>query len=114
MAAVINLTQRDTFPYIYLQLTNKSTGLPINLSDSATMTQMYFRKHGSTTVLDTINLDKVTDGLDGKVSLSFANMELDIPAGQYEGQIFVTFGGDMQTVYETLNFNVRDSFEQGA
>ena len=69
-----------------------------------------FRLKGGTTTLSTITTTKLTNGADGKVFFNFAGGVLDVDPGEYEGEIVTNFNGNLQTVYDTLNFRVRDNF----
>ena len=62
----IKLVQGDTLPNITLTLTDPNTGDPINLSDPEVSAEVHFRKAGSTTLLSTIQCEKVADGIDGQ------------------------------------------------
>ena len=107
----IKLVQGDTLPNITLTLTDPNTGDPINLSDPEVSVEVHFRKSGSTTLLSTIQCDKVTDGSDGQVRFNFSGGVLDVPAGQYEGEVQVNFEGAIKTVYTVLKFIVRGQFD---
>lgn len=110
MAEKIKLVRNDNRPYIRLTLTNASDGLPIDLSHQDTAINVYFRAVGSTTVLSTLACSKVTDGSDGVVQFNFTGNALDVPPGPYEGEVEISFGGQKQTVYQTLKFTVREEF----
>lgn len=108
---VIRLVQGDSKPIIILTLTDDSTGLPIDLSASATTVQVKFRASGSSTLLSTIPCSKTTGGGDGKVQFDFSGGVLDVDPGMYEGEIEITFGpAGTQTVYDILRFRVRGQF----
>ena len=107
----IKLVQGDTLPNITLTLTDPETGAVIDLSDSEVTVEVHFRKAGSKTLLSTIACSKVTDGSDGKVRFNFEGGVLDVPEGQYEGEVQVNFEGQIQTVYKVLKFIVRGQFD---
>lgn len=110
MSDVIKLVQGDTLPQIYLTLTNETTGDPINLSGASISVNLKFRAAGSTTTLSTIPCTK-TDAVNGIVSFDFGNGELvGISSGMYEGEVTVTFGTEIQTVYDLIRFRVREQF----
>ena len=110
MADKIKLVQGDTFPNVRLTLTDPVTGLAINLSDSQTTVQVYFRQAGTTTVLATIPCTKVNGGSTGQVQFNFSTGVLNVDPGAYEGEIEINFDGQTQTVYELLKFTVRQQF----
>ena len=103
----IKLVQGDNLPYVKLTLTDQGTGAPINLSDGSVAVRVLFRAAGSDTVLSTITCEKVNGGSTGIVRFNFANDELDVDPGMYEGEIELDFDGQTQTVYDVLKFGVR-------
>lgn len=107
MAERIKLVQGDNLPYIRLTLKH-ATGLPIDVS--AATVQMFFRAKGSTTVLSTINCTKPNGGSDGVVVFNFAGTTLNVDPGYYEGEVQLNYSGTVQTVYDTLQFQVRAQF----
>jgi hypothetical protein len=109
MSDKIRLVQGDNRPYIKLTLTD-ADGNAINLSDSDTVIRVYFRAVGSTEVLSTLLCSKLNGGVAGEVTFSFPSGALDVDAGQYEGEVEISFGTDKQTVYQTLKFVVRQQF----
>lgn len=111
MAERIKLVQGDNYPYITLTLTDTSTGQAIDLSSGNISVRVRFRATGTSTVLSTIPCEKVGGGSTGKVRFNFPDGVLDVPAGSYQGEVEVDFGGQTQTVYEVLKFNVRSQFD---
>lgn len=107
--SAIKLVQGDNRPYITLTLTNPD-GTPINLSEVTTAVRIYFRKANTTTVLSTLVCSKTNGGADGKVSFNFPGTTLDVPPGNYEGEIEISFSSEVQTVYDVLRFVVRPQF----
>jgi hypothetical protein len=110
MAEKIKLVQGDSLPFIKLTLTDPATGIAINLTDDEVVVRVYFRAAGSETILSTIPCQKVNGGTGGQVRFNFADGVLDVEPGPYEGEVEVDFGGQTQTVYEVLKFNVRSQF----
>lgn len=104
---VILLVQGDNLPFIEVTLVN-SNGQIMNVSGA--VVKLYLRAYKTTTVISTILCAPVTDGTDGKVKFSFPGGTLNIPPGQYEGEIEVDFNGLKQTIYEILRFRVRAQF----
>jgi hypothetical protein len=104
----IKLVQGDNRPYITLTLTD-ADGTAINLSGSTVV--VYFRAAGSSTVLATIPCTLVSGGTTGKVIFNFPGTTLNVTPGYYEGEVSITFGAsDVQTIYDTLKFQVRGQF----
>lgn len=107
---VIRLVKGDERPVIVLTLTDDITNSPIDLSLSTTTVQVKFRKAGTTTLLSTMNCSKLSGGTTGQVQFNFSGGVLDVDPGMYEGEIVISFNGDIQTVYDTLRFTVRENF----
>lgn len=116
MSSRIKLVQGDTRPQLRVTITEESAnccqsdgGTEINLEGTTCI--MKFREAGSTTVLDTLN-GFVTDGPGGVVVFPWNSTTLEVPEGDYEGEIEIVFpnGGGKQTVYELLKFRVREDF----
>ena len=110
MSDVIKLVQGDTLPEIFLTLTKETTGAAINVSSGTISIAVKFRLAGATTTLSTIPCTK-TDAVNGIVAFDFGNGELaTVDPGMYEGEIAITTGSDVQTVYDLLRFRVREQF----
>ena len=107
MTEKIRLVQGDNRPYIKLTLKD-ADGVPINL-DGCTV-RVYFRATGSDTVLNTFTCQLLNGGINGQCSFNFTGNSLDVEPGQYEGEIEIDFGGEHQTVYDVLKFQVRQQF----
>lgn len=108
MADKIKLVKGDNRPYIKLTLTNPD-GNPVNVSGSTTVS-VKFRAAGTTTVLTTLTCSKPNGGSDGVVVFNFPGATLNVEPGQYEGEVEIDFGGERQTVYDVLKFQVRADF----
>ena len=106
-AKVIRLVQGDNLPYISISLKN-SDGTALNVKDAVVVVR--FRAANTKTTLSILECSPVTDGADGKVKFNFPGTTLNVPQGNYEGEVEVSFGGLRQTVYETLKFVVRAQF----
>lgn len=106
----INLVQGDTGPQIKATLTREDTGASIDLT-GATI-QLHFRKKHTKTLLFSLSNVAGDDDLDDGICLfDFAAGQLDVKAGQYEGEIEVVFaGGTRETVYEKMDFYLREDF----
>lgn len=109
MAEKIKLVQGDTRPQIQVTLTDQTTGYPIDITDATVL--MKFRAVGETTLIDTLT-GIVVSGQDGIVVFSWNPTTLNVDAGEYEGEIEVTFdaGAGVQSVYDLLKFKVREDF----
>ena len=107
---VIRLVEGDEKPVIVLTLTDDLTGSPIDLSLGTTVVTIKFREAGTTTLLSTISTSKLSGGTTGQVQFDFTGGVLNVDPGMYEGEIVINFNGQVQTVYDTLRFTVRESF----
>jgi hypothetical protein len=108
MSEKIKLVRGDTRPQLQLTLTNELDDTAIDITGANVL--MRFRQAGSTTVLDTLT-GVVTNGIGGKVIFLWNLNTLDVEAGDYEGEIEITFPSlEVQTVYELLKFRVRQDF----
>jgi hypothetical protein len=106
----IKLVQGDNLPEVTLTLINLETDLPLNLSAATTTVVVKLRALGGTTVLSTLTCVKTNGGADGVVMFFFPANTLDIPAGQYQGEIEISFNGQFLTVYDLLQFSLRAEF----
>ena len=109
MAEKIKLVQGDTRPQIRLVLKEEGTEVPIDLTD-ATIT-LHMRAVGSGTLLfSRPGQVDVTEPELGKAYISWAPGDLDIPAGEYEGELEIEWSntGARQTVFDLLKFKLRD------
>ena len=107
MAERIKLVQGDNLPYIRLTLKHANNE-PMDVSGASVV--LYFRKSGDSTVLSTIGCEKPNSGDDGVVVFNFPGQTLNVDPGYYEGEIEINFSGVKQTVYDTLQFQVRAQF----
>lgn len=107
---VIRLVEGDERPVIVLTLTDDNTGSPIDLSLGTTVVTIKFREAGTTTLLSTISTSKLSGGTTGQVQFDFTGGVLNVDPGMYEGEIVIDFNGQVQTVYDTLRFTVRENF----
>jgi hypothetical protein len=110
MADKIKLVQGDSRPALVVTLTDDVTGSPISVTGATA--RLKFRAVGSETTIFTLT-GSVTDGPNGKVVFYWAEISgsLNVDAGEYEGEIEITFSdGQIQTVYDTLKFKVRQDF----
>ena len=110
MSNVIKLVQGDNLPEITLTLTDRQTDQPLDLSAATTNIVVKLRASGGTTVLSTLTCIKPNGGADGKVLFYFPGSTLDIPAGQYQGEIEISFNGQILTAFDLLQFVLRSEF----
>lgn len=108
MSDTINLVSGDQRPSVVLTLTNSTDGTPVDLSGATTSVAVAVRPISGGSVVETLACSKVGDGSGGQVT--FRNIPATLAAGNYEGEIQVTFGSERQTVYEALKFRVRAKF----
>ena len=110
MAEKIKLVQGDTRPALVCNITDDTTGEPVNIAGATVV--LKFRAAGSSTLTATVT-GSVTDGANGQVVFYPASAPemLQGEPGDYEGEIEMTFAdGQIQTVYDTLRFKVREDF----
>lgn len=126
MAEKIKLVQGDTKPALVVSLTDETSGSPIGLN--TTTVRLYFRAVGQDTILatlvGTLLVGKVeadgtitstapynNPGTGGRVQFSWGANDLNQDAGDYEGEIEITYSdGTKQTVYDLLKFKLRKDF----
>lgn len=110
MAEKIKLVQGDTRPAIVCTITDENTGQPIGITGATP--RLRFRAAGDTTIIATVT-GSVIDGAAGKCVFhpSTAPEMLQVDAGDYEGEIEITFPDQqVQTVFDLLKFKVREDF----
>lgn len=126
MTEKIKLVQGDTRPQLVLNLTDETTGDPIDISSAAT--RLKFRAAGDTTILATLTASPIAGrvlddgtidatapynvaGKGGRCVVGWSSTALSQPAGDYEGEIEITFSDNtVQTVYDLLKFKLREEF----
>lgn len=110
MAEKIKLVQGDTRPTLVCAITDDTTNSPVNITGATIV--LKFRAAGSTTLTATVP-GVVANGATGQVLFSPASapeMLQGLP-GDYEGEIEITFpDGQIQTVFDTLRFKMREDF----
>jgi hypothetical protein len=123
MAEKLKLVQGDTLPQPKAVITDSTSGLPVNLAGGSAL--MYFRKVGASALLATVPGVLLTGleaddgsvstaapynvaGYGGRVAFVWSATDLNVPAGDYEGELQITFAdGGVQSVYEFMKFKVR-------
>lgn len=110
MTEKIKLVQGDTRPALVVNLTDDTTGDPLSIVGATAL--LKFRPVGEENVLTTLT-GSISNGANGQVVFYWAQdpSSLDVPAGDYEAEIEITFAdGQIQTVYDLLKFKVRSDF----
>lgn len=108
--SAIKLVQGDNLPEVTLTLTDRQTGDALDLSALTTTIVVKLRAATGTTVLSTLACSKPNGGADGVIKFYFPANTLDIPAGQYQGEIEINYNGQYLTVYDLLQFTLRAQF----
>lgn len=108
MADPIYLVQGDTGPQIKATLTRDDTGAAEDLTGATV--NLHFRKKYTESLIFTLS-GTITDATAGDVVFNFSGSQLDIDAGEYEGEIEVTSNSSViETVYEVIDFVLRKDF----
>ena len=109
MAEKIKLIQGDVNrPQVQATLTDEDTDAIVDITGATAV--MKFRKVGATTLQDTIT-GFIATGTDGVIVFPMSATAMSGSAGDYEGEIQVTFSnGGVQTVYDLLKFKMREDF----
>ena len=93
-----------------LDITAPSTWKPIDLTNADTV-KMRIRPIGSTTLTATLNCVIQSPKTDGTVLMDWGLTTLDITAGDYEGEIELTYSNaKVLTVPDLLRFDLRGQF----
>ena len=111
MAEPHKLVQGDTGPQVKATLTRSDDGSAIDLTETSSC-QMHFRKKNTDTVLFSLsNISGNTDQANGVAVFNFSGTQLDLAAGNYEGEVEVVFNtGVRETIFETIDFVLRTDF----
>ena len=106
--ANILLVKDDTNPQIQVAVTREDTGQAVNLSTATT--RLKFRAAETSTILATLT-GANGDLANGVVVFTFGSGDLNQTAGEYEGEVEVTFSdSSVETVFEVVNFTLRADF----
>jgi hypothetical protein len=107
--ATIRLVKDDTGPQIRLTFTDSLTGEPTDLS-GGTVT-LYMRAMNTTTVLVTRQAIIQAPATAGIAILAWQSGDLNLAAGDYEGEVEVLLSSGMrETQFDLLQFTVREDF----
>ena len=103
----INLVQGDTGPQIKATITRDSSAEDL----SGATAVLRFRKKKTTAVLFTLSSVSTSDQLAlGELYFAFSSGQLDLDEGFYEGEIEIVNSGVRETVYEVVDFFLREDF----
>lgn len=109
MAEPIYLVQGDSEPQFQFTFTRSDTEQAIDL-DGATV-KFYMRERFGTTLTLT-KTATITDADNGVCVFNFSQGDLDIDAGEYEGEVEITYStGKKETVYEKFNVVLREDLQ---
>jgi hypothetical protein len=108
MADVIRLVVGDDRPVITITFIDDITGLEYDVSSSTVSVR--FRQKGVDDVL--LATIPCTNGpANNEARFDFTGGVLDgIEPGHYEGEVVIDEGSEIQTVYDVINFRIRDNF----
>ena len=107
----IYLVKDDNGTQVECIITRDNTSDPVDLTGA--VARLKFRKKRTTEILFTLT-NLTEEGIDleaGQAIFEFTTQNLNLAAGLYEGEVEVTFfNQNVETVYEIINFQVRDDF----
>lgn len=107
--ATIRLVQNDTGPQLRFTITDTLTNAAVDLT-SATVV-MHFRAINTEVLLFSRTATVLAPATNGVAILQWLSGDLDIDAGEYEGEVEVTFPtGLRETIFNILQFVVREEF----
>jgi len=107
--STINLVQGDTGPQIKVVLTREGQTTPEDLGGATAV--LRFRKKNTKTVLFTLNHVSGVDQLAaGELYFVFSAGQLDLDPGFYQGEVEVILDGVRETIYELVDFYLREDF----
>ena len=107
MAETYKYVQGDTGPQNQVTVTS-ADGVAANLTGGSVT--LHFRAAGTTTVLFSRAL-AFLDATNGKAVLQWQTGDLDVEAGNYEGELEVVLSSGLrETRYELLKFKIREDF----
>ena len=107
--STIRLVRNDTGPQLRFTLTDSTTGNPVDLT-GATVT-LHFRAINSDVLLFSRPASVIAPATAGIAVLQWVVGDLDLDAGEYEGEVEVVGGGGArETIFNVLQFELRDDF----
>lgn len=103
----INLVQGDTGPQIKAAISRDGTAEDLTGATAV----LRFRKKKTTTVLFTLTSVSTNDQLAaGDLYFTFSSGQLDLDEAYYEGEIEIVNSGVRETIYELVEFFLREDF----
>lgn len=106
---ILYLVQGDIGAQIKTTITREDTGNAVNMTDATVL--LKFKKANTGNVLFTLTASALSDFENGEAIFIFSESNLAISSGDYVGEVCVNFdSGDVETVFEILNFVVREDF----
>jgi hypothetical protein len=109
----LNITLRDSntaAPGATLDESDPTTWKIIDLTTASTV-KMNFRKIGSSVIHETLTCTMVSPLTGGEVIMQWTTSSLTGIAGEYEGEIVITYSsGKIITVRDLLKFDIRAGF----
>ena len=103
----INLVQGDTGPQIKAAISRDGTAEDLTGATAV----LRFRKKKTTTVLFTLTSVSTNDQLAaGDLYFTFSSGQLDLDEGYYEGEIEIVNSGVRETIYELVEYFLREDF----
>jgi hypothetical protein len=104
----IKLVQGDANIAVEFTLTDKESGDAIDVS--ASTVTLYYRKSDESALRATVVCTFSSDGSDGRciATLPEACMEDE---GAYQGEVEILTGSQKQTMFDLLNFTVREQLQ---
>lgn len=103
----IQLVQGDTGPQIKADITRDGSAEDLTGATAV----LRFRKKKTDTVLFTLSSVSSADQLAvGELYFVFSSGQLDLDEGFYEGEIEIVSSGVRETVYEVVDFFLREDF----
>ena len=107
---LISLVAGDAVANLQVTLVRDDTGLAFNAGGADI--NLRLRSKGSSTLLTTINYaNDASNPTDGRIIFGMGDFLSTAAAGYYEGEVEVVFADvTTQTVYQTINFRVREQF----
>jgi hypothetical protein len=103
------LVQNDSGAQVKVTVTRDDTGAVVNLTGATVL--LKFKRRNTSNILSTIQAEVLSDFENGEAIFNFNGTSLDIPSGDYVGEVEVTFSsGAIETVFEELEFMVREDY----
>jgi len=109
--SALQLVQGDTGPQVKATLTRSDTGNAVDLTTASSVTMHFREKFTSTVLFSNTNSSNADDQGNGIAIFVFTSGQLNIGSGEYEAEIEIVFNdGTRETVFETIDFTLREDF----